>query len=85
MIQVVIARANVPEAASRRMRPADRLRCVWFGNGVPQEYFSYVDSVTYGHSAARGANSVAAYAFYPPYIPESFTSPGPATGSGSVS
>ncbi|MBE2215766.1 MAG: S8 family serine peptidase [Opitutaceae bacterium] len=78
-IQVVIARANVPEATSRRMRSADHLRCVWFGSGVPQEYFSYLDSVTYGHSAARGSNSVAAYAFYPPFIPESFTSPGHAT------
>lgn len=75
-VQLVIARANVPP---RRSRPADRLRYVWFTSGQPQEHFSYVGSVTYGHNSARGANGVAAYAFYPPFIPEPFTSPGFAT------
>src|SRR5262249_21474576 len=44
-----------------------------------QEYFSYLDPVTYGHNSARGAMGVAAYAFFAPYVPEAFTSPGPST------
>jgi hypothetical protein len=75
-IQLVIARANTP-APSRNV--ADRIRYVGFGNINPQEYISYLDPVTYGHSAAAGANSVAAYPFYAPFVPEAFTSPGPST------
>lgn len=75
--QVVIARANVPNARNRNV--ADRIRYVGFSGVNPQEYFSYLDPVTYGHNSAQGAMGVAAYAFYAPFIPESFTSPGPST------
>jgi hypothetical protein len=50
-----------------------------FTAGGPQEYFNYNSPVTFGHNCARGASGVAAYAFYPPFIPEGFTSPGPST------
>jgi hypothetical protein len=75
-IQLVIARANTP-TPSRLV--ADRIRYVGFGNISPQEYFSYLDPVTYGHNSAEGAIGVAAYAFYAPFVPEAFTSPGPST------
>jgi hypothetical protein len=76
-LQMVIARANVPEGHKRAA--ADRIRYVGFGGVSPQEYFSYLDPVTYGHNSARGAMGVAAYAFYAPFVPEAFTSPGPST------
>ena len=72
----MIARSNVPDPADH---PANRIRYVWFGTGTPQEYRDYNTPVTYGHSSARGASGVAAYAFYPPFVPEAFTSPGPST------
>jgi hypothetical protein len=76
--QLVIARSNtsaVPNAANQ-------LKYVWFGNGAsglgPAEYNNYLAPVTYGHSAAAGAHSVAAYeGFKPTNVPEDFTSPGP--------
>jgi hypothetical protein len=76
-LQMVIARANVP--VSRNRNVADRIRYVGFNGVNPQEYFSYLDPVTYGHNSAQGAMGVAAYAFYAPFIPEAFTSPGPST------
>jgi hypothetical protein len=76
-LQVVVARANVPDSTNRNV--ADRIRYVGFGGVNPQEYFSYLDPVTYGHNSAAGANGVAAYAFFPPFVPENFTSPGPST------
>lgn len=76
-LQMVIARANTPDPRNRNV--ADRIRYVGFNGVEPQEYFSYLGPVTYGHNSARGAMSVAAYAFYPPFIPEYFTSPGPST------
>lgn len=76
-LQMVIARANVPDKKNKNV--ADRIRYVGFGGVNPQEYFSYLDPVTYGHNSARGANGVAAYAFFPPFVPEFFTSPGPST------
>lgn len=76
-LQMVIARANVPTAKKRNV--ADRIRYVGFSGVNPQEYFSYLDPVTYGHNSAQGANGVAAYAFFAPFIPEGFTSPGPST------
>jgi hypothetical protein len=76
-LQVVVARANVPDSTNRNV--ADRIRYVGFNGVNPQEYFSYLDPVTYGHNSAAGANGVAAYAFFPPFVPESFTSPGPST------
>jgi hypothetical protein len=75
--QVVIARANVPVGNKRSI--ADRIRWVGFGGSAPQEYYSYLDPVTYGHNSARGAIGVAAYAFFAPFVPEAFTSPGPST------
>jgi len=74
--QLVIARSNTPPSGSRA---ADRIRYVMFFAGGPQEYFNYNGPVTFGHNSARGATGVAAYAFYPPFIPEAFTSPGPST------
>jgi hypothetical protein len=76
-LQMVVARANVP--AGRNRNTADRIRYVGYNGVTPQEYFSYLDPVMYGHNSARGAMGVAAYPFFPPFIPESFTSPGPAT------
>jgi subtilase family protein/pre-peptidase len=76
-LQMVIARANVPDKKNRNV--ADRVRYVGFGGVNPQEYFSYLDPVTYGHNSARGANGVAAYPFFAPFVPEAFTSPGPST------
>ena len=78
-VQLVISRANTttPPVA------ADQLKYVFFGNGVsgvgPAEYNNYLTPVTFGHSAAAGGNSVAAYAMFRPNLPEDFTSPGPVT------
>ena len=74
--QMVIARANTP---SKNRNVADRIRYVGFSGINPQEYFSYLDPVTYGHNSAAGANGIAAYAFFAPFVPEAFTSPGPST------
>lgn len=76
-LQMVIARANVPPKNNRNV--ADRIRWVGFSGIRPQEHFSYLSPVTYGHNSARGAISVAAYPFFRPFIPEFFTSPGPST------
>jgi hypothetical protein len=76
-LQVVIARANTPTGSKRAI--ADRIRYVGFSGVSPQEYFSYLGPVTYGHNSAAGAMGVAAYAFFAPYVPEGFTSPGPST------
>jgi hypothetical protein len=75
-LQMVIARANTP---SKNRNVADRIRYVGFSGVNPQEYFSYLDPVTYGHNCAAGGNGVAAYAFFAPFVPEAFTSPGPST------
>lgn len=75
IVQVVIARSNTPPPVPQ---PASRLKYVTFTSGEPQEYFTYNQTpITFGHNSAAGANGVAAYAFYPPFIPEGFTSPGP--------
>ncbi len=75
LIQVVIARSNIPP---RTPTPASRIRYVTFTSGEPQEYFTINNTpITFGHNSAEGSNGVAAYAFYPPFIPEGFTSPGP--------
>ncbi|MEY2482497.1 MAG: hypothetical protein QOK24_1025 [Verrucomicrobiota bacterium] len=77
--QIVICRSNTTNPSPA----ADRFRYVFFGNGGsglgPAEYGSYVTPVTYGHSAAAGANSVAAYEAFKPNIPEDFSSTGPVT------
>jgi Subtilase family len=75
-VQMVIARANIPP---RGVRTADRLRYVWFDGGTVGEYINYDAPGTFGHPCANGASGVAAYPFYPPFVPESFTSPGPVT------
>ena len=75
-VQLVIARANKPPQG---VPAADHIRYVWFGGGFPREFVDYTTPATYGHNSATGANSVAAYAFYPPFIPEPFTAPGPVT------
>lgn len=75
--QVVIARANVPDKRNRNV--ADRIRYVGFNGVNPQEHFSYTGPVMYGHNSAKGAIGVAAYPFFAPFVPESFSSPGPST------
>ena len=78
-VQMLICRSNTTTPANA----ADQLKYVFFGNGVsgvgPAEYGDYLTPVTFGHSAAAGANSVAAYDGFRPNIPEDFTSPGPVT------
>jgi hypothetical protein len=78
-VQMVISRSNTSAPANA----ANMLKYVFFGNGTtdcgPAEYTSYTMPVTFGHSAAAGANSVAAYDSFRPNIPEYFTSPGPVT------
>jgi len=78
-VQMVISRSNKRAPA----KAADTLKYVFFGNGTtdcgPAEYASYTMPVTFGHSAAAGANSVAAYEVFHPNIPEYFTSSGPVT------
>ncbi len=76
-LEMVIARANTPN--SNNPNVADRIRYVGFSGVNPQEHFSYLGPVTYGHNSAAGASGVAAYAFFAPFVPEAFTSPGPST------
>jgi len=79
-IQFVIARANIPTA--NLVRPT-RVRWSVRGNGAPNigpaEYFSYNAVTTKGHATAKGCNGTAAYSVFRASLPESFTSPGPAT------
>lgn len=75
-VQLVIARANVPQAPA----PSRRLRYVLISSAAnPQvgEYVDYLAPTTFGHNSARGAISVAAYSPFRPYIPENFTAQGP--------
>ena len=78
-VQLVISRSNSTTPPVH----ATQLKYVFFGNGAggigPAEYNDYLTPVTFGHSAAAGANSVAAYSMFRPNLPEDFTSPGPAT------
>ena len=78
-VQLVIARANTTAPANA----ANHMKIVFFGNGLggmgPAEYNNYLTPVTFGHSAAAGANSIAAYSMFRPNLPEDFTSPGPVT------
>ncbi len=76
-IQMVITRANTPVGPS-----ASRLRYLFFDGSqvtIPAEYTSYQYPVTYGHNTAKNGHGVAAYSAFRPNIPESFSSPGPAT------
>jgi hypothetical protein len=78
-VQMLISRSNTSAPAVS----ANQLKYVFFGNGLsgvgPAEYGDVLMPVTYGHSAAAGAQSVAAYPNFKPNIPEDFTSPGPVT------
>jgi len=75
--QLVIARANMPKHDSKI---ASRLHYSLFDGGSnPTEFFSYFTPTVFGHAHARSAIAVAAYSPFRPYIPESFTSEGPAT------
>ncbi|MBC8120729.1 MAG: S8 family serine peptidase [Gemmatimonadaceae bacterium] len=70
--QLVLAKANTG--------PANLLKYIYFTfpNGVEGEYLPGAPS-TYGHSAARGGQSVAATFYVTPDVPEIFTSLGPTT------
>ena len=78
-VQLVIARSNTTAPANA----ANHFKYIMFGDGIggigPAEYNNYLTPVTFGHSAAAGANSVAAYSCFRPNLPENFTSPGPVT------
>jgi hypothetical protein len=75
--QLVLARANTPK---QNRGIASRLHYTLLdGGSFPTEYFSYFTPTLIGHAQAHGAISVAAYSPFRPYIPESFTAPGPAT------
>jgi hypothetical protein len=78
-VQLLISRSNTTAPPNA----ADHLKYVFFGNGLggmgPAKYNDYLTPVTFGHSAAADANSVAAYSMFRPNLPEDFTSPGPVT------
>ena len=79
--QFVIARSNTPTLPQSKL--PTRVRWMIPGNGAgglgPAEYFKYNTVTTGGHAMAAGCNGTAAYGVFKPNIPESFTSPGPAT------
>jgi hypothetical protein len=79
-VQMVISRSNTTAPVNTA---ATQLKYVFFGNGTrncgPAEYTSYTMPVTFGHSAAAGANSVAAYDSFRPNIAQYFSSTGPVT------
>jgi 5-hydroxyisourate hydrolase-like protein (transthyretin family) len=60
---------------------ANRIRYVFFSSAIipGSEVSPYQYPMIYGHSVARDAHGVAAFSAFRPYIPESFTSGGPAT------
>jgi hypothetical protein len=78
--QLVIARSNIPTAA----HPADQIRYMflfepgYYYGSEELNYSSYLAPTTYGHCAAAGANAVAAYSAFRPFIPEAYSS-GPST------
>ncbi|MBS0658043.1 MAG: S8 family serine peptidase [Verrucomicrobia bacterium] len=75
-VQLVIARANVPQApvSSRRLR---YVLISSASNPQVGEYADYQAPTIFGHNSARGAISVAAYSPFRPFIPENFTAQGP--------
>ena len=73
-VQMVIARSAGTTA--------NRLRYVLFAGSSsvrPDEYTSYQYPVTYGHNSTARGHGVAAFGAFRPFIPESFSSPGPVT------
>jgi hypothetical protein len=73
-LQLVIARGNTPTAPI----PASRIKYVMTVVGGPIEYYDLQTPITFGHNHEPGCMSVAAYSPFRPYVPEDFTSPGPA-------
>ena len=73
--QLVIARSNIPKAA----HPADQIRYRFLYSDYSLNYHSYLTPTTFGHCVAQGANGVAAYSAFRPFVPEAYCSPGPAT------
>jgi hypothetical protein len=69
-VQMVIARAGTGPMG------ATRLRNVMFGDIYNGEYDDPLAPGIIGHSLAKGANAVAAYDPFKPYLPEWYTSPG---------
>ncbi|HEY0178135.1 MAG TPA: choice-of-anchor X domain-containing protein [Dokdonella sp.] len=80
-VQFVVARSNTPTQPQSKL--PTRVRWLIPGNGAaglgPAEYFNYNSVTTGGHATAAGCNGTAAYSVFKPNVPESFTSPGPAT------
>jgi hypothetical protein len=69
-VQVVVSRSGTGAVG------AQRLRTVLFGDAELAEHVDAADPATFGHATARGATAVAAYDPFPPFLPESYTSPG---------
>jgi hypothetical protein len=80
-VQFVISRGNSPTLPANQL--PTHVRWLIPGNGAgnigPAEYFKYNTVTTGGHATAAGCNGTAAYSVFKANIPESFTSPGPAT------
>lgn len=78
-IQFVISRANIPVANQLPTVVRWSVRGNGAGGIGPAEYFTYNAVTTKGHATAKGGNGTAAYSVFRANLPESFTSPGPAT------
>ena len=78
-IQFVIARANIPLAGQLPTVVRWSVRGNGAGGIGPAEYFTYNAVTTKGHATAKGCNGTAAYSVFRANLPESYTSPGPAT------
>jgi Subtilase family len=72
--QIVVARSD----KSTDQPVADQVRFVTFGSVLNGEYLNYTTPITFGHNSAAGTNGTAAFAWFEDYVPESYTSPGPA-------
>ena len=69
-VQMVLAKAN-PEPT-----PVTEIAYINNGDIYTEEYFDPTAPATYGHPTAAGANGVAAYDPFRPYVSEYYTSPG---------
>jgi len=73
--QIVVVRSDTTTT-----KPvADQVRFVTFGSVSNGEYMNYTTPITFGHNSAARTNGTAAFAWFQDYLPESFSSPGPAT------